>query len=43
VLDQERELLEAQLGRVNAQRAYYLATHRLLAATGRLRPDIIGR
>jgi outer membrane protein len=43
VLDQERELLEAQLGRVNAQRAYYLATHRLLAAIGRLRPGIIGR
>jgi outer membrane protein len=43
VLDQERELLEAQLGRVDATRAYYLAIHRLLAAMGRLRPDIIGR
>ncbi|HEX5008643.1 MAG TPA: TolC family outer membrane protein [Hyphomonadaceae bacterium] len=43
VLDQERELLEAQLGRVDAQRAYYLAIHRLLAAVGRLRVDIIGR
>ena len=43
VLDQERELLEAQLGRVDAQRAYYLAIHRLLSAMGSLRPEIVGR
>lgn len=43
VLDQERELLEAQLGLVDAQRAAYIAIHQLLAAMGRLRPDAIGR
>jgi outer membrane protein len=43
VLDQERELLEAQLDLVDSERAAYLAAHRLLAATGRLRPGTIGR
>lgn len=43
VLDQERELLDAQLGLVDAQRALYVAIHRLLAATGQLRPESIGR
>lgn len=43
VLDQERELLEAQLGLVDAERAAYLAIHQLLAAMGRLRPEAIGR
>jgi outer membrane protein len=43
VLDQERELLDAQLGLVDAERAAYLATHQLLAATGRLKAEAIGR
>jgi outer membrane protein len=43
VLDQERELLEAQLGLVDAERAAYIATHQLLAAMGRLRPEVVGR
>lgn len=43
VLDQERELLEAQLGLVDAERASYIAIHQLLAAMGRLRPEAIGR
>lgn len=43
VLDQERELLEAQLGLVDAQRAAYIAAHQLLAAMGRLRPEAIGQ
>ena len=43
VLDQERELLEAQLGVVDAERAAYIAVHQLLAAMGRLRPEAIGR
>jgi DNA polymerase I-like protein with 3'-5' exonuclease and polymerase domains len=34
VLDAERELLEAQLGQVDAERAAYLASHDLLAAMG---------
>ncbi|HVY90305.1 MAG TPA: TolC family outer membrane protein [Hyphomonadaceae bacterium] len=42
VLDQERELLEAQLGLVDSQRAAYIATHQLLAAMGRLSADQIG-
>ena len=41
VLDQERELLEAQLGQVDAERAAYLAAHELLAAMGELRPELI--
>ncbi|MDP3736162.1 MAG: TolC family outer membrane protein [Hyphomonadaceae bacterium] len=43
VLDQERELLEAQLSLVEAERASYIATHRLLAAMGRLKPGEIAR
>jgi outer membrane protein len=43
VLDQERELLEAQLGLVESERALYLAIHRLLSSVGRLRPEQIGR
>jgi outer membrane protein len=43
VLDQERELLEAQLGLVDSRRTEYVAVHQLLAAVGRLRPEIIGR
>jgi len=42
VLDQERELLEAQLGQVDAERAAYMAAHELLAAMGELRPELIG-
>ena len=41
VLDQERELLEAQLGQVDAERAAYMAAHELLAAMGELRPELI--
>lgn len=43
VLDQERELLEAQLGQVDAERAAYLAAHQLLAAMGELRPEMIAK
>ncbi len=43
VLDQERELLEARLGQVDAERQAYIATHQLLAAMGRLRPESIGK
>jgi outer membrane protein len=43
VLDQERELLDAQLALVEAERASYIAIHQLLAAMGRLRPEIIGQ
>jgi outer membrane protein len=43
VLDQERELLEARLSLIDAERAAYIVTHRLLAAMGRLRAEIIGR
>ena len=43
VLDQERELLEAQLGQVDAERAAYLAAHDVLAAMGELRPERLGR
>jgi outer membrane protein len=42
VLDQERELLAAQLAQVDSERAAYLAAHQLLAATGRLRAEAIG-
>jgi outer membrane protein len=41
VLDQERELLEAQLAQVDAERAAYISAHELLAAMGELRPEII--
>lgn len=43
VLDQERELLEAQLGQVDAERAAYLASHDLLAAMGELKPQMIAK
>ena len=43
VLDQERELLEAQLGQVDAERAAYLASHDLLAAMGELKPEIVAK
>ena len=43
VLDQERELLEAQLGQVDAERAAYMAAHELLAAMGELRPEMIAK
>ena len=43
VLDAERELLEAQLGQVDAERAAYLASHDLLAAMGELKPQVIGK
>lgn len=41
VLDSERELLEAQLSQVDAERAAYMAAHELLAAMGELRPEVI--
>lgn len=43
VLDQERELLNARLGQVDAERQAYIAIHELLAAMGRLRPDSIAK
>lgn len=43
VLDQERELLEAQLGQVDAERAAYISAHELLAAMGELRPELIAK
>ncbi|MBK8840615.1 MAG: TolC family outer membrane protein [Hyphomonadaceae bacterium] len=43
VLDQERELLNARLGLVDAERQSYLAIHQLLAAMGRLRPESIAK
>lgn len=43
VLDQERELLEAQLGQVDAERAAYLAAHELLTAMGELRPEMVAK
>jgi outer membrane protein len=41
VLDQERELLEARLALIDAQRASYIATHQLLAAMGDLKPEVV--
>jgi outer membrane protein len=41
VLDQERELLEARLALIDAQRASYIATHELLAAMGDLKPELV--
>ena len=41
VLDQETELLEAQLGLVDSQRQAYVAVHELLAAMGRLSPETV--
>ena len=43
VLDQERELLNARLGQVDAERQAYIAIHELLASMGRLRPESIGK
>lgn len=43
VLDQQRELLDARLARVDAQRAAYLAAYQLLSAMGRLTPETIGK
>lgn len=43
VLDQERELLNARLGQVDAERQAYLAIHQLLASMGRLRPESIAK
>jgi outer membrane protein len=43
VLDQERELLEARLGQVDAERQLYISVHQLLAAMGRLRPETIAK
>lgn len=43
VLDQERELLDAQLGLIDAERAAYLAIHQLFAAMGRLSPELVSR
>lgn len=43
VLDQERELLNARLGQVDAERRAYIAIHELLAAMGRLRPETIAK
>lgn len=43
VLDQERELLDAQLGQVEAESAAYIAAHELLAAMGELHAGRIAR
>ena len=43
VLDQERELLEARLGQVDAERQFYIAVHQLLASMGRLQPESIAK
>ena len=43
VLDQERELLNARLGLMDAERQAYLAIHQLLASMGRLRPESIAK
>ncbi len=43
VLDQERELLDARLNLINAEREGYLAIHQLLAAAGDLTPNLFGR
>lgn len=43
VLDQERELLDAQLGQVDSERSSYMAAHDLLAAMGELRPEMIAK
>lgn len=43
VLDQERELLDARLGLVDAERSNYIATHQLLAAMGKLRLEAMAR
>lgn len=43
VLDQERELREAQLGLINAERSEYVAVHEFLASLGRLTPELMAR
>ena len=43
VLDQERELLEAQLSQLVAELSAYTAAYDLLAAMGELRPEIIAK
>lgn len=43
VLDQENELLVAQLGQIDAESRAYVAAHDLLAAIGRLNGQAIGR
>lgn len=43
VLDQESELLDARLALIDAERNAYLAAHQLLAVTGRLSAETIGR
>ncbi len=43
VLDQEQELLDARLALIDAERSAYLAAHQLLAVTGRLGGETIGR
>jgi outer membrane protein len=43
VLDQERELREAQLGLINAERSEYVAIHEFVASLGRLTPELIAR
>ncbi len=42
VLDQEQQLFEARLSLVQAERDAYVAAHRLLRATGGLKPDVLG-
>lgn len=42
VLDQETELLESQLNLVDSERQAYVAVHELLAAMGRLSPQVFG-
>ncbi|MEM5517677.1 TolC family outer membrane protein [Henriciella sp. AS95] len=42
VLDQEQQLLEARLAVVTAKRDRYVAVHQLLAAMGRLSPEMLG-
>lgn len=41
VLDQEQELLEAQLSLIAAQRGAYIAAHQLLTAMGELKPELV--
>lgn len=43
VLIQEQELLEARLGLIDAERAAYIAAHRLLALLGGLSPGLFAR
>lgn len=43
VLDQEAELLDARLALIDAERNAYVSAHQLLAVTGRLTRESIGR